>query len=158
MPATGICRSGCGLPAGRSGANRCQGCLATIQMPAGRSGKRNKEASTTRSYLIRIEWLRDWRQRIILARGRVAITPLPSGTFLAGITRSRVIQLLYDAREIVKEAVVTLKGLLEADEFGQPENLLGLWARVAVATPCTSPYLWVSFISMRRLRRFPISS
>jgi hypothetical protein len=35
---------------------------------------------------------------------------------------------------------------------------LGLWARLTVAAPCTSPYLWVSFISMRRLRRFPISS
>jgi hypothetical protein len=95
-----------------------------------------------------------------------------------------VIQLPYDAGEIIKEAVVALKDLLEADGLvnrqlrqgraylsyrGLPaatwlvlqkgtETLLGLWARLTVAAPCTSPYLWVSFISMRRLRRFPISS
>ena len=59
---------------------------------------------------------------LFLAKGGVAITPLPNGTFLAGITRSRVIQLLRDAGETVKEAVVAPKDLLEADEIWSTGN------------------------------------
>jgi len=59
---------------------------------------------------------------LFLAKDGVAITPLPNGTFLAGITRSRVIQLLRDAGETVKEAVVAPKDLLEADEIWSTGN------------------------------------
>ena len=59
---------------------------------------------------------------LFLAKNGVAITPVANGTFLAGITRSRVIQLLRDAGETVKEAVVTPKDLLEADEIWSTGN------------------------------------
>jgi branched-chain amino acid aminotransferase len=59
---------------------------------------------------------------IFLAKDGVAITPVANGTFLAGITRARVMQLLRDAGEVVTEAVVTTQDLLEADEIWSTGN------------------------------------
>jgi branched-chain amino acid aminotransferase len=59
---------------------------------------------------------------LFLAKDGVAITPVANGTFLAGITRGRVMQLLRDAGEVVKEAVVTPQDLLEADEIWSTGN------------------------------------
>ena len=44
-------------------------------------------------------------------------TPIPNGTFLAGITRSRVLNLLQSAGEIVHEVTLTLDDFRNADEI-----------------------------------------
>ncbi len=59
---------------------------------------------------------------IFLAKDGVAITPAANGTFLAGITRGRVMQLLRDAGEEVREMTVTTQDLLEADEIWSTGN------------------------------------
>lgn len=47
----------------------------------------------------------------------VAITPIPNGTFLNGITRQRIIQLLSDAGIPVEERRMTFEELANADEI-----------------------------------------
>ena len=59
---------------------------------------------------------------LFLAKNGKAITPVANGTFLAGITRARVMQLLRDAGETVEEAVVTVEDLLDADEIWSTGN------------------------------------
>jgi branched-chain amino acid aminotransferase len=59
---------------------------------------------------------------IFLGKNGVAITPKANGTFLAGITRGRVMALLRDAGVEVEEAVVTPQDLLEADEIWSTGN------------------------------------
>ena len=59
---------------------------------------------------------------IFFAKDGVAITPVANGTFLAGITRGRVMGLLRDAGVEVREEVVTPKELLEADEIWSTGN------------------------------------
>lgn len=53
---------------------------------------------------------------MIVKRGRVS-TPRPNGTFLAGITRSRVLALLTEAGIEAVEATLRLEDLLDADEM-----------------------------------------
>jgi len=54
---------------------------------------------------------------LFLARDGVVFTPVPNGTFLAGITRSRIIELLRaDGVEVV-EKTVTFDEVLAADEI-----------------------------------------
>ena len=59
---------------------------------------------------------------IFLAKDGVAITPLANGTFLAGVTRRRVIQLLRAAGEAVEEVRVTVDDLKRADEIFSTGN------------------------------------
>lgn len=59
---------------------------------------------------------------VFLAKDGVAITPAANGTFLAGITRQRTIQLLRDAGETVREATVTVADLMDADELWSTGN------------------------------------
>jgi branched-chain amino acid aminotransferase len=54
---------------------------------------------------------------IFLVKDGVAITPVPNGTFLAGVTRGRTIQLLRDAGTRVEERTVTPAELESADEM-----------------------------------------
>lgn len=54
---------------------------------------------------------------IFMVRDGVVYTPAPNGTFLSGITRSRVIGLLRDAGQQVEEAVLPYSAFLEADEI-----------------------------------------
>jgi branched-chain amino acid aminotransferase len=51
-----------------------------------------------------------------IARDGVAMTPVCNGTFLNGITRQRVIQLLRDADTEVQETTLTKTDILDADE------------------------------------------
>jgi branched-chain amino acid aminotransferase len=53
---------------------------------------------------------------IFIVKDGVAITPVPNGCFLAGITRSRVIKLLRGAGTTVEERRVTFPEVLAADE------------------------------------------
>lgn len=57
------------------------------------------------------------------------LTPAANGTFLAGITRARVMKLLQDAGETVREATLTLEDFRDADEI----FLTGNYSKV---TPC----------------------
>jgi len=59
---------------------------------------------------------------IFIAKDSVAITPVANGTFLAGITRRRVMQLLRAAGEMVEEAVVSVDDLQGADEIFSTGN------------------------------------
>ncbi|MGA8259574.1 MAG: branched-chain amino acid aminotransferase [Arenicellales bacterium] len=57
-----------------------------------------------------------------IARDGVALTPAWNGTFLKGITRDRVIQLLTDTGVEVVETALTVKDLEEADEIFSTGN------------------------------------
>jgi len=57
---------------------------------------------------------------IFMAKGGVVYTPIPNGTFLAGITRQRVIGLLRDAGVTVIEKILTYQEL--ADEIFSTDN------------------------------------
>ena len=54
---------------------------------------------------------------IFLGIGGKVVTPIPNGTFLAGITRNRTIQLLRDAGVVVEERTVRPEELDSADEI-----------------------------------------
>jgi len=54
---------------------------------------------------------------VFMAKGGVVYTPIPNGTFLAGITRQRVIGLLRDAGVSVVEKVMTYQEFEAADEI-----------------------------------------
>ena len=59
---------------------------------------------------------------LFLVRDGVAVTPAANGTFLSGITRWRVIQLLREAGIAVEERRVTFAEVLEADELFSTGN------------------------------------
>lgn len=61
-------------------------------------------------------------QNIWLVKNGVYITPAPNGSFLAGITRLRVLQLLRDAGHRVEERAVRVEELTEADELFSTGN------------------------------------
>ncbi|MGE6743400.1 branched-chain amino acid aminotransferase [Allorhizobium pseudoryzae] len=54
---------------------------------------------------------------IFLAKDGVVMTPVANGTFLAGITRSRVINLLRSAGVEVREVTLTVEDFKKADEI-----------------------------------------
>jgi branched-chain amino acid aminotransferase len=57
------------------------------------------------------------------AKGGVAVTPAPNGTFLVGVTRNRVIGLLEEAGIEVREETVRPEDLAQADEIFSTGNL-----------------------------------
>ena len=57
-----------------------------------------------------------------IARGGIAMTPACNGTFLNGITRQRVLQLLRDAGTEAVEATLTRQDVLDADEVFSTGN------------------------------------
>ncbi len=59
---------------------------------------------------------------IFMARDGVVFTPAPNGTFLAGITRSRVAALLRGDGVEVREAALHWRDFLDADEIFQSGN------------------------------------
>ncbi len=54
---------------------------------------------------------------IFMVKNGEIFTPIPNGTFLAGITRARIIKLLRDAGETVHETTLTLDDFRVADEI-----------------------------------------
>jgi branched-chain amino acid aminotransferase len=54
---------------------------------------------------------------VFLVRDGEVFTPAPNGTFLSGITRARVIDLLHQAGRTVTETTLSVKDFLEADEI-----------------------------------------
>jgi branched-chain amino acid aminotransferase len=54
---------------------------------------------------------------IFLAKSGIVSTPIPNGTFLAGITRNRTVKLLRNAGITVEERTVTLAELDDVDEL-----------------------------------------
>jgi branched-chain amino acid aminotransferase len=54
---------------------------------------------------------------VFIAKDGVVLTPAPSGAFLAGITRARVIGLLREAGVEVREVTLRYEEMLEADEI-----------------------------------------
>jgi branched-chain amino acid aminotransferase len=59
---------------------------------------------------------------VFLARGGEVFTPAPNGTYLAGVTRSRVIQLLRQAGVTVHETILTYGDFQRADEIFSSGN------------------------------------
>lgn len=59
---------------------------------------------------------------VFMAKDGVVYTPIPNGTFLAGITRQRVIKLLRDAGVEVVEKIMTYKEFEAADEIFSTGN------------------------------------
>lgn len=59
---------------------------------------------------------------LFMAKDGVVHTPVPNGTFLAGITRFRVIKLLRDAGYRVHERTLTYDEFLDADEIFSTGN------------------------------------
>ncbi|HMB48598.1 MAG TPA: aminotransferase class IV, partial [Afifellaceae bacterium] len=54
---------------------------------------------------------------IFMARDGVVFTPAPNGTFLAGVTRARVMGLLREAGVEVRESVLSVADFMAADEI-----------------------------------------
>lgn len=67
---------------------------------------------------------------VLMARDGVVYTPVPNGTFLAGITRGRVIALLREAGVTVVEKTLTVDDLMGADEVFS----VGNYAKVVPVT------------------------
>jgi branched-chain amino acid aminotransferase len=59
---------------------------------------------------------------IFMAKDGVVFTPVPNGTFLAGITRQRVIALLREAGLTVVEKTLTYQDFEKADEIFSSGN------------------------------------
>lgn len=59
---------------------------------------------------------------IFMVKDGVVFTPIPNGTFLAGITRQRVIGLLRDSGVSVVETSLTYRDFLKADEIFSTGN------------------------------------
>ena len=59
---------------------------------------------------------------VFMAKNGVVFTPIPNGTFLAGITRSRVISLLRDAGHTVVETTLRYADFQNADEIFSSGN------------------------------------
>ncbi len=59
---------------------------------------------------------------IWMVRDGVALTPIPNGTFLNGITRQRVLKLLHDAGLPAHETTLTLDDFRTADEIFSTGN------------------------------------
>jgi branched-chain amino acid aminotransferase len=59
---------------------------------------------------------------IFMAKNGVVYTPVPNGTFLAGITRQRVIGLLRDASVTVVEKALAYRDFKDADEIFSTGN------------------------------------
>ena len=59
---------------------------------------------------------------IFMVKDGVAMTPAPNGTFLSGITRSRVITLLREAGVEVQEKTLRVQDFLDADEVFSTGN------------------------------------
>ena len=54
---------------------------------------------------------------IFMVKDDEYFTPIPNGTFLAGITRARVIKLLREAGEVVHETILKMEDFRTADEI-----------------------------------------
>ena len=72
---------------------------------------------------------------IFLAKDGVVMTPAANGTFLAGITRARVIDLLRKAGQPVVEKSLRVADFLEADEIFSTGN----YSKVVPITPLREP-------------------
>ncbi|GAB5506615.1 MAG: branched-chain amino acid aminotransferase [Rhizobiaceae bacterium] len=59
---------------------------------------------------------------VFLVKDGVAMTPAPNGTFLSGITRSRIIKLLGEAGIEVRERTLSVQDFLDADEVFSTGN------------------------------------
>ncbi|WP_127524456.1 branched-chain amino acid aminotransferase [Mesorhizobium sp. Z1-4] len=59
---------------------------------------------------------------IFLVKDGVAMTPAPNGTFLSGITRSRIIKLLGEAGIEVHERTLSVQDFMDADEVFSTGN------------------------------------
>jgi branched-chain amino acid aminotransferase len=59
---------------------------------------------------------------VFMVKDGVVLTPAPNGTFLAGVTRRRVIALLRDAGFEVRETALTVSDFLDADEIFSTGN------------------------------------
>ena len=59
---------------------------------------------------------------IFLVRDGVVFTPAPNGTFLAGITRQRIIRLLRESGTDVQEAALSVEDFMTADELFSTGN------------------------------------
>ena len=59
---------------------------------------------------------------IFLVRDGVVLTPVPNGTFLAGITRQRIIRLLRESGTEVQEAALSVGDFMTADELFSTGN------------------------------------
>jgi branched-chain amino acid aminotransferase len=67
---------------------------------------------------------------LFIAKGGAVHTPAPNGTFLNGITRQRVIQLLRRTGAVVHERTLSFEEVLEADEVFSTGN----WGKVQPVT------------------------
>lgn len=74
---------------------------------------------------------------VFMAKGGIVYTPIPNGTFLAGITRQRVIGLLRDDGVTVVEKVLLYQDLELADEIFSTGN----YSRVVPVTRIDACFL-----------------
>lgn len=78
-----------------------------------------------------------------IVKNGTAITPVPNGTFLNGITRQRLVKLLSAAGIPVQERTVTYQEVLEADEafasgnYSKVQPIIGIEQRSLVYGPIT---------------------
>ena len=107
----------------RDNAGRCQSGMSYIPATLAHFSKYTLEASTMRLSATCWETSRSWRRPTFLwPRDGVVYTPIANGTFLAGITRQRVIGLLRTAGVTVVEKTLSYNDFKEADEIFSTGN------------------------------------
>lgn len=82
---------------------------------------------------------------IFIVKDGVVKTPIPNGTFLAGITRSRIMTLLKDDGVTVEETILSVEDVREADEVFATGN----FSKVVPVTQFEDRTFTQSLISQR---------
>jgi branched-chain amino acid aminotransferase len=93
---------------------------------------------------------------VFMTKDGVVYTPVPNGTFLNGITRQRVIELLRDDGVIVVEATLRYADFLAADEIVSTGNFAKVAAVIRIddrqLIPGSSMRVRGSCIGISRMR------
>ena len=115
-------RAGCPVSTPGMTVNRfCSSGLQTIALAAQRIMTGEGEIYVAGG-VESISCVQNDRMNLFMAKDGVVATPVLNGTFLAGVTRQRVIQLLRDDGKRVEERTIGVADVMDADEVFSTGN------------------------------------
>ena len=94
--------------------------IPTMRAPCSRRSRAASTIASMRDALGNVAELAT--SNVFIGKDGVVFTPVPNGTFLAGITRQRVIELLRDAGVSVVETALSYADIESADEIFSSGN------------------------------------